>query len=115
MGYVSKAERDKRKRRAEIRQSMIDQLTAAGKDTPYLLNKIEQYMNSWDTAEALTEDIRERGQIIEEPNSKGIMVKKVNPSIAARQKEIQTMNNIEAVLKLHEPVVKEKDSDDDYM
>lgn len=112
--YIPVAERKRKKKREEIRTSMVEQLRAAGKDTPYLLSKVEQYMDSWDNAEALAADIKERGQIVEEPNSKGIMVKKPNPSIAARQKEIVTMNAIEAVLKLHEPV-KEKSSEDGYL
>lgn len=110
--YIPKAERERREKRERIRESMIAQLRAAGKDTPYLLSKVEQYMISWDNAEAFADDIQERGQVVEEPNSRGDMVKKVNPSVNARQKEIASMNAIEAVLKLHEPVQKRSDEDD---
>ena len=112
--YIRKAERERKKKRAAVERSLIEQLETQGKDTAYLLSKVDQYMVAWDNAEALAEDIKERGQIIEEPNTRGALVKKVNPSITARQKELQIMAAIEKDLTLNQPQ-KKRDSDDDYL
>jgi hypothetical protein len=112
--YVPKAERERKKKRAAVEQSLRDQLKTQGKDTAYLLSKVDQYMLCWDNVEALSEDITKRGRVIEELNTKGAMVKKPNPSITARQKELQIMAAIEKDLRLNEPQ-KERNTEDDYL
>lgn len=90
--------------KSKIEQSLISQLEAQKKATDYNLGKVRDYMQSVKLVKELEKDIRQRGAMIEEPNSKGELVTKVNPAVAARQKELNTQNAILSLLGLQAPV-----------
>ena len=75
----------KRQKITEIRQSLLEQLKASGRDTPYYVDMVDAYMDLWREREAFRKDIAKRGHFVTETDKYGNVWNKVNPSVAARQ------------------------------
>lgn len=97
----------------DIKQSLIDQLKQQGKETPYTLAMIDDYMLHYEALQGLWADVKKRGVKVTGFNTKGFEVVKDNESLATIQKEQLTMLKMLQALKLQEPV--KLQSDDDYM
>lgn len=98
--------------RKEVKKSLMAQLTEKNIDTDYTRAQIDQYMEMFDTCSKLNDEIRERGVMLEELDTKGNPKRRTNPAIQARQAESKAMCGILSTLGLNEPVIEQSDVDD---
>lgn len=64
-----------------IKQDLLDQLERNGTYGRYYLDLVEDYMAMWDAKNALIEDIRQRGTVIEYTSNTGQTNPKKNESV----------------------------------
>lgn len=65
----------------KIKKDLVDQLEMNGNLTEFYSDLIEDYMSFWVTKCLLTDDIRERGTVVEYDNGGGQKGKKKNDSV----------------------------------
>ena len=98
---------------SEVKKSLIDQLRQQGKETPYTLALVDDYMQHYKAVKKLWQDVNRRGVKVTCINTKGFEVVRDNESLGTIQKEQITMLKILQTLKLQDPVKAE--SNDDYL
>lgn len=89
---------------SDIKKSMINQLAALGKDTPYFRDLVNAYMELHKSREAFRKDISGRGRYIIETDKWGTEWSKINPSIAAYQTTVFKMAQMIKAMGLSDPV-----------
>nr|DAU71465.1 MAG TPA: terminase small subunit [Caudoviricetes sp.] len=92
---------------ADIKESLMSQLAASGKDTPYYRDLAEAYMELRKTREAFRSDIAKRGIYVKETDKWGTEWTKVNPSVAAHQTAVYKMAQLIKAMGLSEPIADE--------
>lgn len=80
---LTAAERKKARieKRINVRKSLMDQLTTKSADVEHYVDMIDDYMNFWDTKNALSDDIKKRGVMYKDKSSVGVEMQKNNPSV----------------------------------
>lgn len=97
----------KKQTAAEVKKSLLDQLMALGRDTPYYRDMVDAYMDLRREREAFRKDIAARGFFVDEPDKWGTVWRKVNPSVAARQNAAYKMAQMLKAMGLNDPVADE--------
>lgn len=87
-----------------IRHDLQQQLTAMGKATHTNLDRVEEYIRQWKMAMRLYDDIKERGVIYQDYDSRGNLVWKDNSSVKSVLAVSKEMTNILKALNLDAPV-----------
>lgn len=98
----------------QIKEDLIFQLKAQGKEDSYFLDLIDKYLDHFDTVKQLRKDVKKRGVLVEVTSGNGFTTMKHNESITLIQKEEKAMADILKLLEIHKPVIAES-SDDDYL
>lgn len=84
----------KRPTKAQVEQSLMDQLAAKEALEPHFVDLVADYMRFRDIAKKLEDDIRKRGITYEETLSTGVKKVITNPSIKDRVAVSKQMNAI---------------------
>ena len=100
-------------RQTDVKKSLIDQLKQQGKETPYTLAIVEDYMLHYRAVQQLWKDVRKRGVKVTGYNAKGQEIIKDNESLTTIQKEQVIMLKMLQTLKLQDPV--KAMEQDDYL
>lgn len=66
--------------KAQVKNSLIEQLTQMGAKMPFFEDLIEDYMCLWEVKNGLQKDIKERGVTYKDVSSVGVEMMKNNPS-----------------------------------
>lgn len=112
---MAKGERIRKRTRAEIRETMIQNLEERGLVEPVYRDMVEDYMTLWDQRQALDDDIAERGPIVYDAK-RGMLVD--NISVSRRCQVSHQMLAIYRDLGLRDQAVKAKvqaEDDDDAL
>ena len=96
-------------RQTDVKKSLIDQLRQQGKETPYTLAIVEDYMLHYRAVQQLWKDVRKRGVKVTGYNAKGQEIIKDNESL----KEQVIMLKMLQTLKLQDPI--KAMEQDDYL
>ena len=99
----------------EIRESLIEQLTAHGNDTKFFLDLAQDYMSLWVIKNKLIDDINERGVVCEYQNGKDQWGHKKNDSVSELNKVSQQMLKILTQLKIEAKTIDSLEDDDDEL
>lgn len=75
-------------KKADVRESLIQQLKAKGADISVFTDQVDDYIKLWEIKEMLAKDIKSRGVVYEDVSAVGVKMKKNNPSV----KEIVGVN-----------------------
>lgn len=87
-----------------IRKDLLQQLTAMGKATHTNVDRVEEYIRQWRMAMDLHDDIKKRGVIYKDYDSRGNYVWKDNASVKTVLAVSKEMTNILKSLGLDTPV-----------
>jgi phage terminase small subunit len=87
-----------------IRKDLLQQLTAMGKATHTNVDRVEEYIRQWRMAMDLHDDIKKRGVIYQDYDSRGNYVWKDNASVKTVLAVSKEMTNILKSLGLDAPV-----------
>lgn len=68
-------------KRNDIQKSLLEQLAMKGASLEHYEDLISDYMDMWDTKNALTKDIKSRGVVFQDVSAAGHMMMKNNPSV----------------------------------
>lgn len=99
--------------RNTIKSDLINQLAKNGNTSRYYLDLVEDYMNLWDTKNALFDDIKERGVVCEYNNGGGQKGCKQNDSVPGVLKVNAQMTKILDSLGIKPSLVLVDDDDED--
>jgi hypothetical protein len=99
--------------RNTIKKDLINQLTKNGNTSRYYLDLVDDYMNLWDTKNALFEDIENRGVVVAYNNGGGQSGMKQNDSVPAVLKVNGQMTKILDSLGIKPSLVMVDDDEDD--
>ena len=97
----------------KIRESLIQQLKQQGKEVPYILSWVNDYVRHYNIKNMLYQDIMDRGVKIAYKTTKGYDSIKDNESNKSLQNEQKLMLDMLRGVGLQNPV--EQKSMDDYM
>ena len=100
-------------KRKEVREDLIQQLSAKKANTKYFEDMVNDYMRLWDTKQKLAADIRKRGVVYTDKSSVGVEMLKNNPSVKELVNVNRQMLSILGTLSLTtENVLREQPGDD---
>lgn len=68
-------------KKAEIKESLINQLKNKKADTEYFLSLVDDYIWYWDQEKAMQRDIKVKGRTYESTSASGFNINKENPSV----------------------------------
>lgn len=99
--------------RNTIKKDLINQLAKNGNTSRFYLDLVDDYMNLWDTKNALFEDIEDRGVVVSYNNGGGQSGMKQNDSVPAVLKVNGQMTKILDSLGIKPSLVMVDDDEDD--
>lgn len=85
---------DREEQRKELYQGLLDDLKIRGLNTIQYIDKVNEYMQLWDIAQMLNDDIMQRGVYVEWQNGEKQKGTQPNKSIAERTKVSSQMLSI---------------------
>lgn len=98
-----------------VRESLIEQLKAQNKYTAHNIDMVDKYMELWDLAKSLKQDIRKKGLRYTVINGNGFEVEKDNQSVRNFSATIAAMQNIRQKMRLDDPIPEKESDDSDYL
>lgn len=102
------------RKRKKIRDSLIEQLRLKHADTPYFLDKVEQYMNMWDTVDQMEQHIKQNGLTYASHSAAGKEYTKTNEFVKLIPTYVKQMQSILDSMQLRtDNVASTEDIDDD--